>query len=99
MASVSSISLSGMQAAQVALDTAAHNVANASTPKFRRQLVEQSEQPYGGVSTVLTHAPTEGESLATDLVAQHQALYSFLANRAVLKTSNAMASALLDEKA
>ncbi len=98
MASVTSIALSGMQAAQVALNTSAHNVANASTPQFKRQQVVQTEQSEGGVATQLTQSATEGAALEADLVAQKQALYTFLANRAVIQTSQAMTGALLNEK-
>ena len=37
--SISSVGLSGMRAAQMQLDTTAHNVANAQTPGFQRQAV------------------------------------------------------------
>jgi len=99
MASVSSISLSGMNAAQTRLDSSAHNVANTETPGFRRQEVVQMEQKDGGVSTALTKSTAEGSALETDLVAQLQAKNAFLANLAVFKTSNQMAGALLDKKA
>lgn len=99
MNSVSSIALSGMQAAQAGLDSASHNIANNSTPRFQRQQVVQTEDAQGGVSTSLTKAATEGSALETDLVNQKQALYSFLANASVIKTSHAMAGTLLNEKA
>jgi flagellar hook protein FlgE len=99
MKSVSNIALSGMQAAQVALDTAAHNIANASTPAFRRQEVIQTSQQGGGVATSLGRSASEGSALETDLVAQLQAKNAFLANLAVFRTSNKMAGALLDKKA
>lgn len=98
MASVTSIALSGMQAAQVALTTSAHNVANASTPQFKRQQVVQTEQSEGGVSTQLAQSVTEGAALEADLVAQKQALYTFLANRAVIQTNQVMTGTLLNEK-
>nr|WP_295774589.1 flagellar basal body protein [Rhodoferax sp.] len=99
MASVSSISLSGMNAAQTRLDSAAHNVANTETTPFRRQEVIQIEQKDGGVSTALGKSSVEGAALETDMVAQLQAKNTFLANLAVFKTSNQMAGALLDQKA
>lgn len=99
MASISSISLSGMKAAQTQLDSSAHNVANSSTPEFRRQQVVQTEQKDGGVSTALTKAADTGHALETDLVAQLQAKNAFLANLTVFKTSNQMAGALLDKTA
>jgi flagellar hook protein FlgE len=99
MASLSSIALSGMHAAQAALDASAHNVANVSTPAFRRQEVIQTEQKQGGVATSIGHSANEGPALETDLVAQLQAKNAFLANLAVFKTGNQMAGALLDKKA
>jgi flagellar hook protein FlgE len=99
MASVSSISLSGINAAQTRLDSSAHNVANTETTPFRRQEVIQTEQKDGGVSTSLGKSAVEGSALETDMVAQLQAKNAFLANLAVFKTSNQMAGALLDQKA
>ena len=99
MASVSSISLSGMNAAQALLDSSAHNVANSSTPEFRRQQVVQTEQKDGGVSAEIAKSENEGHALETDLVAQLQAKNAFLANLSVFKTSNQMAGALLDKTA
>jgi flagellar hook-associated protein FlgK len=97
--SISSIALSGMNAAQTSLNASAHNIANANTPEFRRQTITQTAQAGGTVATTLTNANVEGSSLATDVVAQLQAKNAFLANLAVFKTSNAMAGALLDKKA
>lgn len=99
MTSVSSISLSGMHAAQTRLDSSAHNVANAETSPFRRQEVVQTEQKDGGVSTSLRKSAVEGAALETDMVSQLQAKNAFLANLAVFKTSNQMTGALLDQKA
>ena len=41
MASFVSIAFSGLQAAQLRLDSAAHNVANMNTSGFKRQTVTQ----------------------------------------------------------
>lgn len=99
MTSISSIALSGMNAAQTTLNASAHNVANMNTSGFRRQEVAQSAQVVGGVSTTLTTASNEGASLETDVVAQLRAKNSFLASLAVFKTSDKMAGALLNMKA
>jgi len=95
MTSLSNIALSGMNAAQVALNTSAHNVANLGTEGFRRQ---ETEQPGGGVRTSVKRADQPGDALETDLVAQLQAKNAFLANLKVFKTSSKMAGTLLDEK-
>ena len=96
--STSSIALSGMRAAQTALNSTAHNVANQSTEKFRRQEVNNKEAANGGVTATITQASAEGAAPETDLVAQLQAKNAFLANLAVFKTSDKMAGALLSAK-
>ena len=99
MASTASIATSGLKAAQVALNTSAHNIANQSTPGFRRQQVVQTPQSDGGVVASTTTAPAEGVSLERDVVAQLQAKNAFLANLAVFKASDQMAGSLLKIKA
>jgi flagellar hook protein FlgE len=99
MSSISSTSLSGMNAAQTMLGSSAHNVANVNTANFRRQQVAQSEQASGGVATTITQASAAGPALEDDVVTQLQAKNAFLANLRVFKTSDAMAGSLLDMKA
>lgn len=99
MTSVSSTALSGMQAAQVGLNAAAHNVANINTEKFHRQEAVNKERSQGGVNTQLRQASKEGASPETDMVAQLQAKNAFLMNLSVFKSSDKMAGALLDAKA
>lgn len=96
MASISSIALSGMNAAQTTLNSTAHNIANMNTSGFRRQEVIQNTQASGGVSTALTTSSADGASIETDVVTQLQSKNAFLANLAVFKTSDKMAGALLD---
>jgi flagellar hook protein FlgE len=105
MPTLSAIAQSGLQAAQVRLDTAAHNVANGQTPGFRRQTVQAQAQPAGpgnggsGVVVNLSQAAQEGSDLAQDVVDQVAARQSFAANLAVLKTSDKMLGSLLDTRA
>jgi len=99
MNSVSSISLSGMNAAQNSLNASAHNVANLATDGFKRQESVQTEQDGGGVSTSVREASTAGNALEQDVVTQLQAEHSFIANLAVFKTQDKMAGALLDTQA
>lgn len=99
MAFISSIALSGMNAAQTTLNSSAHNVANMNTNGFRRQEVVLNAQAGGGVSTTLTTASAVGSSLETDVVAQLQAKNSFLANLSVFKASHKMTGTLLNMKA
>lgn len=98
MASITSIALSGMQAAQTQLNVAAHNVANMNTEGFRRQLVQQTPQAQGGVTSTVTTADDPGPALEADLVAQLQAKNAFLANLAVFKTHDKLAGALLNDR-
>jgi flagellar hook-associated protein FlgK len=99
MTSISSIALSGMNAAQTQLQASANNVANLATPGYRRQQVVQTPQTGGGVQAQTVQVEAVGPSLETDVVAQLQAKNSFLANLAVFKTGNQLAGALLDQKA
>lgn len=100
MSSIGSIASSGLRAAQLQMDTSAHNVANMNTPGFRRQTVElQSEPDQGGVRAGVGRAEREGASLEADAVDQISATYSFAANLQVLRTEDRMMGALLNEKA
>jgi flagellar basal body rod protein FlgG len=99
MAPISSIALSGMQAAQTRLQSAAHNIANLQTEGFRRQEVVQEAQAAGGTTASIRRAAAAGDALETDVVAQLEAKNSFLANLAVFRTGNKMLGNLFDEKA
>ncbi|MFZ4623000.1 MAG: flagellar basal body protein [Rhodoferax sp.] len=99
MASISSIALSGMTAAQAKLGTAANNIANLNTEGFVRQQIRQTAQTGGGVSGTVEPAANPGAALESDVVSQLQAKHAFLANLAVFKTQDRMAGALLDQSA
>jgi flagellar hook protein FlgE len=99
MSSIRSIALSGMNAAQVQLETAAGNIANAQTKGYRRREVQQSPQADGGVASRVLAATQSGPSLEADLVGQLQAKNAFLANLSVFKTSDSLLGSLLDKKA
>ena len=96
MSSISSISLSGMRAAQTSLSVSAFNVANLGTDGFRRQQVERTATAPAGVSTTLGRASAPGDAIATDLVGMLQAKNAFLANLSIFKASAQMAGTLLD---
>lgn len=98
--------LSGMRAAQLRLDTSAHNVANAQTPGFQRQGVTQAAQPaLGGVDARLTRdeagsaANGDFARLADDMVEQRLSVYSFAANLRTVETQDRMLGSLLDTRA
>jgi flagellar hook protein FlgE len=92
----SSVSLSGMNAAQMRLQATAHNIANLETQGFNRQEVTQSTQAAGGTSAMVANAAGSGSALETDMVQQLQAKNAFLANLSVFKTSNAVLGTLLN---
>lgn len=99
MTPISSIALSGMNAAQTQLNASAHNVANLNTEGFSRQEVSLTQQAEGGVSASVGTASRVGTSLETDVVTQLQAKNAFLANLAVFKTQDRMAGTLMDLQA
>lgn len=98
------IGLSGMRAAQTRLDTTAHNVANAQTPSFKRQVVQQSAVPdAGGTQTQVLRENVEqtGDQgqLARDMVEQRGALHSYAANLKTIQIKDQILGSLLDTKA
>lgn len=99
MNTISSIAVSGAQAASTRLDVAAHNIANAQTPAFQRQVVHQQSQETAGVMTTLGKADEVGPDLAADLVAQMEASYNYKANLRTIRTQEQMLGSLLDVKA
>jgi flagellar hook-associated protein FlgK len=99
MNTLASISLSGMNAAQVQLQSSAHNIANNATEGFKRQEVDLQAQAGGGVTASVSKRADAGSALEQDVVDQLSAKNSFLANLAVFKRTNEMAGALLDTKA
>lgn len=111
MSSLTSIAQSGLQAAQVRMGAAAHNVANAQTPDFRRQTVTAqataNASGVGGAATgggqgvaVRTGQATQpGANLVQDVVDQLAARQAFVANLGVLKTSSDTLGSLLSVRA
>lgn len=96
MNSIASIALSGLQAAQQRAGSAGHNIANALTPGFRRQVVAQQAVEGGGVATSIERSPVVGDALADDLVALKLSEHLFAANMNVLRTQDRMLGTLLD---
>ena len=99
MSTTASIALSGLGAASLRLQSSAHNIANAQTPNFRRQQVEQQTLPQGGVAAEVRRADVAGEALAEDVVGQMQASLVYRANLSVLRTEQRMLGSLLDTEA
>ncbi len=99
MNTISSIAVSGAHAASTRLDVAAHNIANAQTPGFQRQVVHQQSQETAGVMTSVGKVDEVGADLAADLVAQMEASYNYKANLKTIQTQDQMLGSLLDVKA
>jgi flagellar hook-associated protein FlgK len=101
--SAAAVGLSGMRAAQSRLDSHAHNIANAQTPGFQRQLTTKTARPAsGGVDAHIGQEtqPSEPMSrLAEDLIGQRQSLYSFAANLRTVQAHDRMLGTLLDTRA
>ncbi len=101
--SAGAIGLSGMRAAQLRMDSHAHNVANVQTPDFRRQVTTQAARAdSGGVDTQTgreAQVSAPFDRLADDLVGQRMSLYSFAANLRTVQTQDRMLGTLLDTKA
>lgn len=97
--SVFSTALSGVRAASTHLDTAAHNIANAETPKFKRQEVVQAVQPEGGVRVSIQQSPRQGPEMAQDIITQLSASYTYKANLQVIETASQMTGELLNTSA
>ena len=101
--SATAIGLSGMRAAQLKLDSHAHNVANVQTPDFKRQVTTQTARPdAGGVDAQISRETGESapfDGLVEDLVGQRMSLYSFAANLRTVQTEERMLGTLLDAKA
>lgn len=95
----STTALSGVQAASLRLDTAAHNIANAQTPQFQRQVVQLETQEQAGVLTTIGKAEEIGAALAADLVEQMDAAAAYRANLRSIQTDQQMTGSLLDIKA
>ncbi|QBK06675.1 flagellar basal body rod protein [Hylemonella gracilis] len=100
MASLSSIGISGLQTAQLRLDSSAHNVANMNTREFRRQTVTQQDLPdLGGTRASVGQASEEGVALEREVVDQMSATYAFKANLKTIQTQDDVLGSLLDAKA
>ncbi|MEB1530494.1 hypothetical protein [Xanthomonas sp. WHRI 7945] len=95
IASVSSIALSGMRAAASGLQARAHNVANAATEGFQRQ-VTVNQEATGGVTSQVQAVGGEGSDLVDDMVGGLSARNEFQANARVLRAADDTVGSLLD---
>lgn len=113
MSAISSNSLSGINAAQTALDVSAHNVANQATPGFKPQEVVRTEAAGGGVQVSVTQAAQDVSAMpppnaaqttppteisTADLAEMLKSKNALLANLSVFRADNLMGGKLLNVK-
>jgi flagellar basal-body rod protein FlgC len=111
MDSVGSIAASGMRAAELRLNVAAYNIANATTDQqvdastgvattFQPLRVDQATTAGGGVAaTVRTQFPNDalqGADLASEAIEVVTARYTFAANVGVMRSVAQLQKVLLD---
>ncbi len=103
---VTSIALSGLNAAERRLANSANNIVNANTPGYTPTDLAQTAQNNGGVrtDTVQRQPQTpEGDeprvSLEQEVVNAQMATYDFQANLQVMKKQREMEQSLLDIQA
>lgn len=95
----STTALTGVQAASLRMESAAHNIANANTPNFQRQVVTLQTQEQAGVLTTIGKAEEIGAALAADLVEQMDAAAAYRANLRMIQADQQTTGSLLDLKA
>lgn len=111
MNSVSSIAMSGLRAAELRLNVAAYNIANATTGQttdasgeaattFQPLRVDQTAMAGGGTAaTVRTQFPNDalqGVDLAREAIEVVTARYTFAANIGVMRSVAQLQKVLLD---
>lgn len=100
LGSISSVSLSGMNAAALGQYASAHNLANVLDPKAKRLVVSLSEagREAGGVVAASMKESAQPPDLIGDLVSQNFSVYTFKANAVALRTLDEMAGTVLSLK-
>lgn len=98
MTAIAGIATSGLRAASLGLQAAAHNIANLATPGAARQGVALSADASGGVSAAVADAPADPAALE-DVAAMLTWRTMAGANLFVLKVADQTLGRLLDVKA
>ena len=99
MGTVMGIAGSGMRAAHQGIQVAAHNVANLATADATRLQLQRGSSAEGGVLTTVTPTAADPSAPLADLVAARSEVIAFAANAAVIRRSDDMLGALLDQRA
>ena len=98
LSSVYNLAASGMRAAVVRQNAAAHNSANLLTEDSRRLVVSQSDLPSGGVQARAFPGGDAADPVG-DAVDRLLSVYAFKANAISLRTADRMAGAVLNVRA
>ena len=98
ISSVYNLAASGMKAAVVRQNAAAHNSANLLTEDTRRLVVNQSELQAGGVQA-RAFPSAGGADPVGDAIDRLLSVYAFKANVVSLRTADKMAGAVLNIRA
>lgn len=98
MNAITGIAASGLSAASLGLQAAAHNLANLATPDAARQSVALSAEA-GGVSARLVEAPADPGAPVEDVAAMLTYKAMAGANLFVLKIADQTLGSLLDIRA
>lgn len=90
------IALSGMRDAQLRMDAAAGNIANANTPGYHPDRVNSQADPNGGVAPVIESTDVIGTSYVEEGVAMMLAKTQFQASAYAARVSFETGKTLLD---
>ncbi|HCV95645.1 MAG TPA: hypothetical protein DGV23_02645 [Stenotrophomonas sp.] len=94
-----SMARSGLRAASLDIQAAASNVARLPVAGSTRIGVAQAALAGGGVDASLVEVAADPTAPLSDLLAAKDAVLAFSANAAVIRRSDQMLGALLDERA
>lgn len=98
MTPIAGIATSGLRAASLGMQAAAHNIANLATPDATRQGVALSAEP-SGVSARVVEAPADPAAPLEDVAAMLTYKAMAGANLFVLKVADQTLGSLLDVRA
>ena len=94
-----SIASAGLRAASLGVQAAAANVARLPVADATRIGVAQASVASGGVGAGLVEVAPDPAAPVADLLAAKEAVLALSANAAVIRRSDQMLGALLDERA
>ncbi len=99
MTPIAGIATSGLRAASLGMQVAAHNIANLATPGAARQGVALSAEAGAGVSATVVETPADPVAPVEDVAAMLTCKAMAGANLFVLKVADQTLGSLLDVRA